>query len=40
MPNSSSGLTWEGSDKDVLRRLVTAAKKSGKGTKIVLSVGK
>ncbi|KAJ3536913.1 hypothetical protein NMY22_g5822 [Coprinellus aureogranulatus] len=39
MPNSNSGLTWEGSDKDVLRRLVTSAKKSGKGTKIVLSVG-
>ncbi|KAJ2921654.1 hypothetical protein H1R20_g15441, partial [Candolleomyces eurysporus] len=39
MPNSSSGLTWEGSDKDVLRRLVTSAKKSGHGTKIVLSVG-
>lgn len=39
MPNSSSGLTWEGSDKDVLRRLVTSAKKSGRGTKIVLSVG-
>ncbi|KAF6750408.1 glycoside hydrolase superfamily [Ephemerocybe angulata] len=39
MPNSSSGLTWEGSDKDVLRRLVTSARKSGKGTKIALSVG-
>ncbi|KAG2005561.1 endochitinase, variant 2 [Coprinopsis cinerea AmutBmut pab1-1] len=39
MPNSSSGITWDGGDKDILRRLVAAARKSGYGTKIVLSVG-
>ncbi|TFK29162.1 glycoside hydrolase [Coprinopsis marcescibilis] len=39
MPNSSSGINWDGGDKDVLRRLVAAARKSGYGTKIVLSVG-
>ncbi len=40
MPNSSSTLTWDSGAQDILRRLVTSARNSGKGTKIVLSVGK
>ncbi|KAF7421003.1 hypothetical protein PC9H_011522 [Pleurotus ostreatus] len=39
MPNSSSTLTWDSGAQDILRRLVTSARNSGKGTKIVLSVG-
>ncbi|CAK5281690.1 unnamed protein product [Mycena citricolor] len=40
IPNTSSALTWSPEDQSLLKRLVAAAKKSGKGTKIVLSVGK
>ncbi|KAJ7772104.1 glycoside hydrolase family 18 protein [Mycena maculata] len=39
IPNSSSALTWDASYQSLLKRLVANAKKSGKGTKIVLSVG-
>jgi chitinase len=38
MPTASNGINWGGST-DTLKRLVAAAKKSGYGTKIVLSVG-
>ncbi|KAG7443203.1 glycoside hydrolase family 18 protein [Guyanagaster necrorhizus] len=38
-PNSSSGLTWDSGSQAILQRLVTSARNSGKGTKIVLSVG-
>ncbi|GLB44487.1 putative glyco_18 [Lyophyllum shimeji] len=38
-PNASSTLKWPRGGQDTLRRLVFAARKSGKGTKIVLSVG-
>ncbi|KAJ7030057.1 glycoside hydrolase family 18 protein [Mycena alexandri] len=39
IPNSSSTLTWDSSTQAMLKRLVASAKQSGKGTKIVLSVG-
>ncbi|KAJ7782639.1 glycoside hydrolase family 18 protein [Mycena metata] len=39
IPNSSSTLTWDSSTQALLKRLVASAKQSGKGTKIVLSVG-
>ncbi|KAJ7198588.1 glycoside hydrolase family 18 protein [Mycena pura] len=39
VPNSSSTLTWDSGSQAILQRLVTSAKNSGKGTKIVLSVG-
>ncbi|KAJ7503010.1 glycoside hydrolase family 18 protein [Mycena galericulata] len=39
IPNSSSTLTWDSPTQAMLKRLVASAKKSGKGTKIVLSVG-
>jgi chitinase len=39
VPNSSSGLTWDSGSQAILQRLVTSARNSGKGTKIVLSVG-
>ncbi|KAJ8483486.1 hypothetical protein ONZ45_g14588 [Pleurotus djamor] len=39
MPNSASSLTWDSGAQDILRRLVSSARNSGKGTKIVLSVG-
>lgn len=39
-PNSSAKLTWDSGSQAVLTRLVSSAKSSGKGTKIVLSVGK
>ncbi|KAL0952638.1 hypothetical protein HGRIS_006884 [Hohenbuehelia grisea] len=39
MPNSAATLTWDSGSQDILRRLVTAKKNSGKATKIVLSVG-
>ncbi|KAF9458111.1 glycoside hydrolase family 18 protein [Collybia nuda] len=39
IPNSSSGLTWDSGSQAILKRLVTSAHNSGKGTKIVLSVG-
>jgi chitinase len=32
-------LTWDSATQDLLKRLVANAKKSGKGTKIVLSIG-
>ncbi|ESK89485.1 glycoside hydrolase family 18 protein [Moniliophthora roreri MCA 2997] len=38
-PNQSSGLDWDSGSQDTLRRLVNAARNSGTGTKIVLSVG-
>ncbi|PBK85665.1 glycoside hydrolase family 18 protein [Armillaria gallica] len=38
-PNSSSGLAWDSGSQSILQRLVTSARNSGKGTKIVLSVG-
>ncbi|KAJ7188715.1 glycoside hydrolase [Mycena filopes] len=39
VPNSSSTLTWDDGSQAILKRLVASAKKSGAGTKIVLSVG-
>ncbi|KAJ6593441.1 glycoside hydrolase family 18 protein [Mycena capillaripes] len=39
VPNSSSTLTWDDGSQAILQRLVTSARNSGKGTKIVLSVG-
>ncbi|KAF8628571.1 hypothetical protein AX17_005967 [Amanita inopinata Kibby_2008] len=38
-PNSSSGLNWDDGGQSILKRLVSSASNSGKGTKIVLSVG-
>ncbi|KAJ7072791.1 glycoside hydrolase family 18 protein [Mycena amicta] len=38
-PNSSSTLTWDSGSQDILKRLVSSARASGAGTKIVLSVG-
>ncbi|GJE87344.1 glycoside hydrolase family 18 protein [Phanerochaete sordida] len=38
-PNSSSGISWDDGSTAILKRLVAAAKNSGKGTKIVLSIG-
>ena len=38
-PNSSFGITFDQGSQDILKRLVSSAKKSGKGTKIVLSIG-
>ncbi|KAG5645132.1 hypothetical protein DXG03_006849 [Asterophora parasitica] len=38
-PNASSGLNWDEGSEDTLRTLVSAARQSRKGTKIVLSVG-
>ncbi|KIY68919.1 glycoside hydrolase family 18 protein [Cylindrobasidium torrendii FP15055 ss-10] len=39
MPNQSSGLDWDSGGQDVLNRLVSSARNSGQGTKVVLSVG-
>ncbi|KAJ7686546.1 glycoside hydrolase family 18 protein [Mycena rosella] len=39
IPNTSSTLTWDAPTQAMLKRLVASAKKSGHGTKIVLSVG-
>ncbi|KAJ7125146.1 glycoside hydrolase family 18 protein [Mycena epipterygia] len=39
VPNSSSTLTWDDGSQAILQRLVSSAKSSGAGTKIVLSVG-
>ncbi|KAK7057589.1 glycoside hydrolase family 18 protein [Favolaschia claudopus] len=39
IPSSSGTLIWDSGTQDMLKRLVASAKKSGKGTKIVLSVG-
>ncbi|KAJ6589903.1 glycoside hydrolase family 18 protein [Mycena vulgaris] len=39
IPSSSSTLTWDSATQAILKRLVSSAKKSGKGTKVVLSVG-
>lgn len=38
-PNSSSGISWDSGATSILKRLVTSARNSGKGTKIVLSIG-
>ena len=38
-PNSSSGISYDSGSTSILKRLVSAAKSSGKGTKIVLSIG-
>ncbi|KAF7296011.1 Glycoside hydrolase family 18 protein [Mycena kentingensis (nom. inval.)] len=38
-PNSSSTLSWDSGAQSILTRLVKSVKASGKGTKIVLSVG-
>ncbi|RDB17715.1 Chitinase A1 [Hypsizygus marmoreus] len=38
-PNASATLSWEGGAQDTLRKLISSARQSGKGTKIVLSVG-
>lgn len=38
-PNSSSGVSWDSGSQSILKRLVTSARNSGKGTKIVLSIG-
>ncbi|KAJ7741500.1 glycoside hydrolase [Mycena olivaceomarginata] len=39
VPNSSSTLSWDDGSQAILKRLVSSARSSGKGTKIVLSVG-
>ncbi|KAJ7686545.1 glycoside hydrolase [Mycena rosella] len=39
VPNSSNTLTWDNGSQAILQRLVSSAKSSGHGTKIVLSVG-
>ncbi|KAL0574085.1 hypothetical protein V5O48_007870 [Marasmius crinis-equi] len=39
IPNQSSGLNWDPDSQNILRRLVSGARNSGKGTRIVLSVG-
>ncbi|KAF7428523.1 hypothetical protein PC9H_007747 [Pleurotus ostreatus] len=39
VPNSSSTISWDSGSQDTLRTLVSSARKSGKGTKIVLSIG-
>ncbi|KAJ7072790.1 glycoside hydrolase family 18 protein [Mycena amicta] len=39
IPNSSSGINVDSETQSMLKRLVSSAHKSGKGTKIVLSVG-
>ncbi|TFK71554.1 glycoside hydrolase family 18 protein [Pluteus cervinus] len=39
MPNSANGLDWDNNGTSILKRLVTSARNSGRGTKIVLSVG-
>jgi chitinase len=38
-PSSSNGLNWDDGATSLLQRLVSAANKSGHGTRIVLSVG-
>ncbi|KAL4266563.1 glycosyl hydrolase 18 family protein [Pleurotus pulmonarius] len=39
VPNSSAKISWDSGSQDTLRSLVSSARKSGKGTKIVLSIG-
>ncbi|KAF8890745.1 glycoside hydrolase superfamily [Infundibulicybe gibba] len=39
VPNSSSGISWDSGSQSILQRLVSSARNSGAGTKIVLSVG-
>ncbi|KAG7087811.1 hypothetical protein E1B28_013751 [Marasmius oreades] len=39
IPNQDGGLNWDSWSQDILRRLVTASRQSGSGTKIVLSAG-
>ena len=38
-PNSSSGISWDDGSTSTLKTLVSAAHNSGKGTKVVLSIG-
>ncbi|KAI0089280.1 glycoside hydrolase family 18 protein [Irpex rosettiformis] len=38
-PNSSNGISFDSGSTSILKRLVTAAHNSGKGTKVVLSIG-
>ncbi|KAI0336889.1 glycoside hydrolase [Trametopsis cervina] len=38
-PNSSSGISYDSGSTSILQRLSTAAHNSGKGTKVVLSIG-
>ncbi|KAI0076958.1 glycoside hydrolase family 18 protein [Panus rudis PR-1116 ss-1] len=38
-PNSSSGVSWDSGATSILKRLVSSARSSGKGTKVVLSIG-
>ncbi|KAF5366781.1 hypothetical protein D9758_006469 [Tetrapyrgos nigripes] len=38
-PSASAGLSWDSGSRTILQRLVTSAKNSGRGTRIVLSVG-
>ncbi|KAJ3890165.1 Phox homologous domain-containing protein, partial [Lentinula edodes] len=40
IPNSSNTLTWDSGSQNMLSRTVTAARNSGAGTRVVLSVGK
>ncbi|KAJ3859360.1 glycoside hydrolase family 18 protein [Lentinula novae-zelandiae] len=39
IPNSSNTLTWDSGSQNMLSRTVTAARNSGAGTRVVLSVG-
>ncbi|KAJ4480852.1 glycoside hydrolase [Lentinula aciculospora] len=39
IPNSSNTLNWDSGSQDMLSRTVTAARNSGAGTRVVLSVG-
>ncbi|KAH8096611.1 glycoside hydrolase family 18 protein [Cristinia sonorae] len=39
IPNSSNGISWDDGGTAILQRLVKSARNSGKGTKIVLSIG-
>ncbi|KAF8658413.1 hypothetical protein AX16_001965 [Volvariella volvacea WC 439] len=39
MPTASGGIEWDYDGQSVLRRLVTSARNSGKGSKVVLSIG-
>ncbi|THU94236.1 glycoside hydrolase family 18 protein [Dendrothele bispora CBS 962.96] len=38
-PSASAGLNWDSGSQSILQRLVSSARNSGKGTRIVLSVG-
>lgn len=39
IPNGTAGINWDDGSQDTLKNLVSSARKSGHGTKIVLSVG-